>query len=160
MNGMNVMKTNHVLANPIHLIYPIHFKKAYSLLIESCFQSILLNDFIINKKTDMQIRIISQNITLSDEQEAMITEKVEKLSTYAVRISDESTEIKVDIGYKNSKSPEDSYSCSLTLFVPGDTLRAEALDGSLRNVVDDTVEKIKGQIERYKDKTQHISEHK
>ena len=108
----------------------------------------------------MQIKIISQNLNLSDEQESFIREKVEKLSTYAARISDESTEIKVDLSRKQSKDPEDAQSCKLTLFVPGDTLRAEGRSESLRNVLDETIEKIKGQIERYKNKTQHISEHK
>ncbi len=108
----------------------------------------------------MQVKIISQNLNLSDEQEVMIHEKVEKLSTYAARISDESTEIKVDVSYKQSKSPEDSYSCKLTLFVPGDTLRAEGRSDSLRSVLDETIEKITGQIERYKNKTQRINEHK
>lgn len=108
----------------------------------------------------MQIRLVSQNLNLSDEQVAMINEKVGKLSTYAARISDESSEIKVDISYKLSKVPEDSYSCKLTLFVPGDTLRSEAKNDSLRNVLDESIEKIKGQIEYYKDKTQGISKHK
>lgn len=108
----------------------------------------------------MQIKIISQNLNLSDEQERLIRGKVEKLSTYAARISDESTEIKVDVSYKQSKSPEDAYSCKLTFFVPGDTLRAEGRSDSLRNVLDEIIEKIKGQIERYKNKTQFINEHK
>ena len=108
----------------------------------------------------MQIKIISQNLNLSEEQEAMIQEKVGKLSTYAARISDESTEIKVDLSHKQSKDPEDAYSCKLTLFVPGDTLRAEGKDGSLRSVLDETVDKITGQIERYKNKTQFIDSHK
>lgn len=116
--------------------------------------------FNINIKKNMQIKIISQNLNLSDGQESFIREKVEKLSTYAVRISDESTEIKVDLSYKQSKDPKDAYSCKLTLFVPGDTLRAEGRSDSLRSVLDETIEKITGQIERYKNKTQRISEHK
>lgn len=115
---------------------------------------------IFNINKNMQVKIISQNLNLSSEQEALITEKVEKLSTYAARISDESSEIKVDISYQQSKNPEDSYLCKLTLFIPGDTLRSESENESLRSVLDEAIEKIKGQVERYKDKTQHISEHK
>lgn len=108
----------------------------------------------------MQIKILTQNIKLNKAQEVMVRKKVEKLTTYAARISDESSEIKVDISHQKSKKPEDAYLCVLTLFVPRNILRAEARHESLRSVIDEVVEKIKGQIEYYKAKVCHLNEHK
>lgn len=100
----------------------------------------------------MQIKIIAQNINLNEAQDDMIRQKVEKLATFAARISDESSEIKVDISYEKTKNPEQAYRCVLTLFVPQHTLRGKARNESLRNVVDEVIEKVRGQIEHYKAK--------
>jgi ribosomal subunit interface protein len=105
----------------------------------------------------MQIKIVAQNIKLNEAQEKMVRSKIEKLATYAARVSDESSEIKIDISHEKSKKPEHAFRCVLTLFVPRDTLRAKARHESLRSVIDEVVEKVKGQIERYKVKVQHVN---
>ncbi len=106
----------------------------------------------------MQIKFHTQNVDLSEERQAYIREKFEKITHWADRISDESSEIKVDLIHQDSKKPEDAYECHLTVYVPGDTLRAEAHSDSLENAVDEVIEKIKSPIERYKDKTHHMSD--
>lgn len=106
----------------------------------------------------MQINIIAQNLKLNKAQEGMISKKVEKLATFAARISDASSKIKVDISYEKTKKPEHAYYCMLTLFVPRDTLRAETRNESLRSVIDEVIEKVKGQIEHYKAKISRINE--
>jgi len=108
----------------------------------------------------MQIKIISQNISLSKDQEDLIRAKVEKLATYAGKIYDESSEIKVEMSHEHAKKPEQAYGCILTIFVPKSTLRAEARMESVRSVVDEAIEKIKGQIEHYKAKLHHMDERK
>jgi len=108
----------------------------------------------------MEIKIHAFNFQLADKQEAFIQAKVSKLENLAARLSDASAEAKVDVTLQSSKKNEELFACHLTLFVPGDTLRAEAQDASLENVLDDVIEKIKGQIERYKAKAEHINEHK
>lgn len=106
----------------------------------------------------MEIKIHTQNISLSEAQEASIHQKVEKLTRLADRLSDESSEIRIEIAYEQARKTGDSYVCTLTIFVPRDTLRAEARDESIENAVDQVTEKIKGQIEHYKSKTQHITD--
>lgn len=106
----------------------------------------------------MQIKFHTQNVDLSPEREAYLKEKFEKLTHLADRIGDESSEIKVDLIHQASKKAEDTYECRLTLFVPNDTLRAEAHADNLESAVDEVLEKIKSPIERYKDKMHHISE--
>ncbi len=108
----------------------------------------------------MEIKIHTNRVTLGEAQEASILRKFEKLSHLAARIEDESSEIRVDLSYEDTRSKNDSYGCILTMFVPQETLRAEARDETLENVVDAVIEKIKGQIEHYKNKVQHISDHK
>jgi ribosomal subunit interface protein len=105
----------------------------------------------------MQIKITTQHLKLNETQEAMVRKKIEKLATYAARISDESSEVKMDISHEKSKKPEHAFRCVLTFFVPQDTLRAKARHESLRNAVDEVIEKVKGQIEHYKAKVQHVN---
>ena len=106
----------------------------------------------------MEIKIHVQNLHLSAEQEAEIEKKFEKLTAFAQRLSDEATTIRIDLIHEDTKKIEEAYGCNLTLFVPNDTLRAEARGATLENATDEVFEKIKTQIERYKDKMNHISE--
>jgi len=108
----------------------------------------------------MEIKIHTRNVSLSKEREETIRQKFLKLSNFAHRIGDESSEIRVDLAHETSRKNEDAYVCTLTLFVPNDTLRAASRSGSLETAIDEVLEKIKGSIERYKDKTHHISERK
>ncbi len=105
----------------------------------------------------MEIKIHTQQVDISAEREAYIRAKFEKITHWAERLSDESVEIKVDLIHQAAKKPEDVYECHLTLFVPGETLRAEAHSDSLENAVDEVIEKIKAPIQRYKDKMNPIS---
>lgn len=108
----------------------------------------------------MKINIHAKHLDLGPTQEDLVRQKFEKLVHLANRIDDESTEIRVDLEHEESRRQEDAYLCKLTLFVPGDTLRAEARGTTLEDCVDSVVEKIKGPISKYKEKTQHISDHK
>ena len=108
----------------------------------------------------MEIKIHTRDVHLGDEWERVIRQKFMKLSSFADRIGDESTEIRVDLSHEAARKDDDAYVCTLTLFVPQDTLRAESRSASLETAVDDVLDKIKGPIERYKDKVHHISERK
>ena len=105
----------------------------------------------------MEIKLHTRDVRLGKEREKVIRQKFEKLCKFADRIGDESSEIKVELAHEEAKKIEDSYVCILTLFVPHDTLRAESRSASLETAVDEVLEKVKGPIERYKDKTQHLS---
>lgn len=106
----------------------------------------------------MRLEIHTRGIKLGAKREAAIRKKFEKLSTFAHRIGDESSEIRVDLAREESRKNDDAYVCVLTLFVPQDTLRAESRSGSLETAIDEVLEKIKGPIEYYKNKVHHISE--
>lgn len=108
----------------------------------------------------MKIKIQTRGVHLGEKMETSILEQFKKLSKYAHRISDESSEIRVDLAHEESRKSDDAYVCILTMFVPNDTLRAESRSGSLETAIDDVLEKIKGPIEYYKNKVHHISERK
>ena len=103
----------------------------------------------------MNINIHTQQITLNSAHEDAIRVKAEKLFHFADRLSDESSELKIDLIHENSKRQEDAYTCHLTFFVPQDTLRAESQADSVDNAFDESFEKIKSQIEKYKAKVHH-----
>lgn len=104
----------------------------------------------------MQIKIKSQNLSLSDSQTKMIMEKVEKLAHLADRLGDESSEFRVEVRHEKSRKPADAYSCQLTIFAPHAVIRAESRDESVENALDDVLGKIKTQIDRYKAKIHHL----
>lgn len=108
----------------------------------------------------MEIKIHTREVHLGAEREKAVRKKFEKLGKFADRVKDESTEIRVELAHEEAKKNEEAYVCVLTLFVPHDTLRAESRSGSLETAIDDVLEKIKGPIAHYKDKTQRISEKK
>jgi len=108
----------------------------------------------------MEIKLHTRDVQLGDSQEQVIREKFLKLSKFADRIGDESSEIRVDLAHEEARKKGDAFLCTLTLFVPQDTLRAESRSDALETAIDDVIEKIKGPIERYKDKIHHISERK
>jgi ribosomal subunit interface protein len=106
----------------------------------------------------MQIKIHSKQLALSDEQNELIKAKVSHLADLAERIKDESSEIRVDLSHEQSRAMEDAYECHLTLFVPHSTLRSESRAESLENVVDQVIEKMKPQVEKYKAKENHMND--
>ena len=108
----------------------------------------------------MEIKIHTRGVALRPKQEAAISKKFEKLTKFADRIGDESTEIRIQLIHEASRKKDDAFICILTLFVPNDTLRVESRSGTLETAIDEVLEKIKGPIERYKNKTHHISDRK
>ena len=100
----------------------------------------------------MQIKIKSQHLNLSDNQKNSIYTKVEKLQNLADRLGDESTEFRLEIRHEKSRKTSDAYACQLTIFAPNAVIRAETRNETIENAVDECLNKIKGQIERYKSK--------
>jgi len=100
----------------------------------------------------MQIKIKSKNLNLSDRQRDSIETKVSKLQNLADRLSDESTEFRVEVRHEKARKNTDAYICQLTIFAPNTVIRAETRNETIENAVDDCMNRIKAQIERYKAK--------
>jgi len=100
----------------------------------------------------MQIKIKSKNLNLSDSQREMLEKKVAKLQNLADRLSDESTEFRVEVRHEKARKNSEAYVCQLTIFAPTAVIRAETRDESIENAIDSCMNKIKGQIDKYKSK--------
>jgi len=100
----------------------------------------------------MQIQIFSNSITLSDKQKDYINEKIENLTKYAERLADEATIIRTDVEKRKMRSGDQKITTQITMYVPHAVIRAEEHGQNVEETVDLTVEKLKKQIERYKDK--------
>lgn len=100
------------------------------------------------------IDIHAKNISLSDEQKELIQKKMEKLNSFARKMNDESAKIRVEIEYDDIKEKHQKIFCSVTIFVPQNTMRAETHAETVQSAIDICEEKLKVQIEKYKDKYQ------
>lgn len=101
----------------------------------------------------MQIKIKSTNLSLNNNQKSNIKSKVEKLAKLADRLGDTSSEFRVEVRHEKSRRSEDAYICQLTIFAPNAVIRAETRNNTIENAVDECMDKIRTQIERYKAKT-------
>jgi putative sigma-54 modulation protein len=100
----------------------------------------------------MQVKIKSKNLNLSDGQKDLIETKVLKLQNFADRLGDESAEFRVEVRHEKSRKASDAYICQLTIFAPSAVIRSETRNETIENAVDECMDKIKGQIEKYKSK--------
>jgi putative sigma-54 modulation protein len=100
----------------------------------------------------MQLKIKTEHLNLSDEQKGSVELKVTKLVHLADRLDDESTEFKVELKHEKTRQSNDAYVSQITIFAPHTVIRSESRKDTLDNAVDDSIEKLKRQIERYKSK--------
>ncbi len=107
-----------------------------------------------NFNKSKMINIHTKNISISEDQEQRIHGKLEKLLNYARRLNDESTKIKAEIDYDSVREKEKRILCTITIYAPSDTLRAETSQPTVDNAIDECEKKLKVQIEKYKAKHQ------
>ncbi len=108
----------------------------------------------------MKINLLKERLELNEQQEAQIIAKFEKLTHFADRLGDESSEMKINLAHEPTKKPADAFNCFVTIFAPRDTLRAHSHKDTLENAIDDVLDKLKGQIEHYKSKLHHLEDRK
>jgi len=106
----------------------------------------------------MVIKINVEHFSLPDAKLDLIRGKVEHLTQLAARLRDESSYVKVDLAHEESRRNQDVYECTITFFVPQDTLRAHSRSGTIETAVDEVIGKLKSQIEHYKSKISHLNE--
>lgn len=100
----------------------------------------------------MQIQILENKFKLTDDQRDYTKKKIGSLKKYADRISDEATLIKVEFTAKHMKSSGDLIVCQVTMSVPRATIRAEIEASKVEEAVDLVEDKLRKQIEKYKEK--------
>lgn len=98
------------------------------------------------------IDIHAKNLTLSEEQYDFVEKKVSKLLHLWKKLQDEATKIRVEIDHDPIREKHKQIFCSITIFVPGTTLRAETHEKTIENSLDTCEEKLRMQIEKSKNK--------
>lgn len=100
----------------------------------------------------MEINLRHPNFSLTEDQKAYISEKVEHLKKYCERLDDPSTKIEIDIRPSKRKATNDGVSFQITIYVPRAVIRAEISATTVQEATDLAMEKLRGQIDRYKGK--------
>jgi putative sigma-54 modulation protein len=100
----------------------------------------------------MQISIINKHIKLNEDQMDYIRKKIEHLKHLEHRVDDESTQVRVDVELNRIKTSNKNITLQVTMFVPHAVVRAEIFGVTVEEAIDLAVEKLKRQLERYKNK--------
>ena len=103
----------------------------------------------------MNIKFTVKNLELKDAERDYLQEKIEKLKKYGERLADESTQGKLEVEQDLKHASGKKISVTVTLYVPGDTLRAEVRASTVQEATDLLYEKLKSQALEYKAKTEH-----
>jgi len=96
----------------------------------------------------MQVIIQGRNVEVTDRLREYVESKVERLDRYLPAI----TEARVELSTEQTRSAEDRQVAQLTLHIKGVLLRSEERSADMFTAVDNVMDKIKRQIDRYKSK--------
>jgi ribosomal subunit interface protein len=96
-------------------------------------------------------------IDLTEPESKYIHEKAEKLLHLSRKAeTDDSIKLRIDLEKDSFKEKDMQFFCSLTLSIPGKTLRSESHGTGVFTVFDDAMSKIKTQFQREKEKHLHL----
>lgn len=96
----------------------------------------------------MQVIIQGRNVEITDRLHEYVESKVEKLDRYLPAI----TEARMELSMEQTRSAEDRHVAQLTLHIKGVLLRSEERSADMFTAVDNVMDKIRRQIDRYKSK--------
>jgi putative sigma-54 modulation protein len=96
----------------------------------------------------MQVIIQGRNVEVTDRLREYVESKVERLDRYLPAI----TEARMELSTEQTRSAEDRQVAQLTLHIKGVLLRSEERSADMFTSVDNVMDKIKRQIDRYKSK--------
>ena len=105
----------------------------------------------------MNIQISSEHIELLDHHKDYILNKLDVLSKYSeiLKMKEEAINIKVMVESRSIKDSTQHIIIKVNMSVPHALIRGEASGQVIEEVVDLVVEKLKRQIDRYKEKHMH-----
>lgn len=101
----------------------------------------------------MQMILRTPNLELSPRETKYLEKKINNFEKYAHNIADESSKIYVDVEQTDIKTSDKKLKLHGLLYVPHAYLRAEVFGLTFEEAVDLFEEKMKHQIERYKEKS-------
>ncbi len=105
--------------------------------------------FIQEAKMTVQVEIYTRNLELTEQISEYVNKKVSKLDRFLPNID----ETRVDLAFaKSARSANDRYATQITIRGKGFILRSEERADDIFEAVDNSMEKIERQIERFKGK--------
>lgn len=100
----------------------------------------------------MHVEHFEKGVQYNDRELLLLAKKIGKLATYCVRLKDEGSSIRVEAERRDTKKTRDQVKAMITVHLPGTILRAESRKFDALDAVDSCIDKLKGQIVKYKEK--------
>ena len=94
----------------------------------------------------MEIKYFVQNFVLNKQNKDFLTQKIEKLERFSNKI----WEAKVDLSYNPSHRKEQVFRLEINLRMPNKILRGVVRAANLQIAIDQTEQKLKKQLRKYK----------
>lgn len=99
----------------------------------------------------MHVEHLEKGVRYSDQDLLLLAKKIGKLATYCRFLKDEGSVIRVEAERRDTKKDRDQVKVMLTLALPHKVLRSESRKFTALEAFDSCAEKIKPQIDRYKE---------
>ena len=96
----------------------------------------------------MEVLIKSKNLDVAEEAQAYIRSKLDKLERHLPNME----EVKVELSWEKTKAAEKRYVAQVTINSHGTLLRGEERAGNINAAIDEVVDVLNRQIERFKGK--------
>ena len=99
----------------------------------------------------MNIQHFEKGFHYNDKELLTVARKIGKLATYCKKIKDEGSYIRVEAEFRKTEKKRDAMKVSITVKLPKKVLRAESRRPDVTEALDRCVEKLKGQVRKYKE---------
>ncbi|MBN1953772.1 MAG: ribosome-associated translation inhibitor RaiA [Anaerolineae bacterium] len=98
----------------------------------------------------MQVQLVARNLEITPRLQEYVEQKIEKLERYISNIE----EARMELVVENTRSNAHRQVAQLTIWIHGTMLRAEERGADMFTAIDATLDKMRRQISRYKNRQQ------
>lgn len=99
----------------------------------------------------MHVEHLEQGVRYNDAELILLAKKIGKLATFCRFLKNEGSKIRVEAERRDTKKERDQVKVAITIDLPHTVLRAESRKYTALEAVDSCTEKLKPQIDRYKE---------
>ena len=111
----------------------------------------LLGQFCLISAIPMNIQHFEKGFHYNDIELLSVARKVGKLATYCGKVKDEGSYIRVEAERRETEKQRDAMKVMITVKLPRKVLRAESRRPDVVEALDRCIEKLTGQLKRYKE---------
>lgn len=99
----------------------------------------------------MNTQLLQKALHLSERELLFIAKKVGKLATFCEQVKDETSFIRVESEWRETKKKQDEVKVMVTVCLPRATFRAESRRSKVMEAADRAIKKLTPQLKRYKE---------